>query len=42
MKKILDKIFYIFMDEYYVLHFHQVKPKIKYYVVKVFKYNMYT
>jgi hypothetical protein len=29
------------MDEYYVLHFYQVKPTIKYYLVKIYIYNMY-
>jgi hypothetical protein len=28
--KILDPKKYIFMDEYYVLHFYEVKPTIKY------------
>ncbi len=31
-----------FMDEYYVLHFYQVKPTIKYYLVKNLIYNMHT
>jgi len=29
------------MDEYYVIHFYQVKPIIKYLLVKKFIYNMY-
>ncbi len=33
--------FFFFMDEYYVLHFYQVKPTIKYYLVKIYIYNMY-
>jgi hypothetical protein len=33
MIKILEKL-YICMDEYYVSHFYQMKPIIKYYLVK--------
>jgi len=33
MIKLLDQKIYIFMDEYYVLHFYQVRPRIKYYLV---------
>jgi len=29
------------MDEYYVIHFYQVKPTIKYYLVKKIICNMY-
>jgi len=32
----------IYMDEYYVSHFYQMKPTIKYYLVKIIIYNMYT
>jgi hypothetical protein len=42
MIKLLDQINYVFMDEYYVLHFYQVRPTIKYYLVKNVIYNMYT
>ncbi len=42
MKSILEQKNYIFMDEYYVLHFYKVKPTIKYYLAKTFIYNMYT
>jgi hypothetical protein len=38
MIKISD---YISMDEYYVIHSYQVKPKIKYLLVKKFMCNMY-
>jgi len=34
MLKVLDQKHYIFMDEYYVLHFYQVRPTIKYYLVR--------
>jgi hypothetical protein len=34
MIKLLEQNIYFFMDEYYVLHFYQVKPTIKYYLVK--------
>jgi hypothetical protein len=30
------------MDEYYVLHFYQVKRTIKYFSIKYIKYIMYT
>jgi hypothetical protein len=39
MIKLLDQKNYIFMDEYYVLHFYQVTPTIKYYLV-IYIYNM--
>ncbi len=32
----------ICMDEYYVSHFYQMKPIIKYYLVKIMIYNIYT
>jgi len=34
MIKTLDQKSFISMDEYYVIHFYQVKPTIKYYLVK--------
>jgi hypothetical protein len=40
MIKILDQKSYISMDEYYVIHFYQVKPTIKYYLVNIIC-NMY-
>jgi len=33
MIKILDQKNYISMDEYYVIHFYQMKPTIKYTLV---------
>jgi len=33
---------YIRMDKYYVSHFYQIKPTIKYYLVKITTYNIYT
>ncbi len=30
------------MDKYYVLHFYQMKPTMKYYLFRKFIYNMYT
>jgi len=41
MIKALDQKCFISMDEYYVIHFYQVKPTIKYYLVKNFICNMY-
>jgi hypothetical protein len=41
MIKTLDQKCCIFMDEYYVIHFYQVKPTLKYYLVKSFICNMY-
>jgi len=43
MIKILNQKIYIVMDEYYVLHFYQVRPTIK--ILFSYKkriYNMYT
>jgi len=42
MIKLLDQKNYIFMNEYYVLHFYQVRPTIKYYLVYIYIhiYNM--
>jgi hypothetical protein len=34
MIKLLNQKIYIVMDEYYVLHFYQVRPTIKYYLIK--------
>jgi hypothetical protein len=39
--KILDSKSYISMDEYYVIQFYQLKPTIKYYLVKNIVCNMY-
>jgi len=36
MIKLLDQKNNIFMDEYYVLHFYQVRPTIKYYLVYIY------
>jgi len=42
MIKLLDQKQYIFMDEYYVLYFYQVRPTIKYYLVfKIIYYKKY-
>jgi hypothetical protein len=41
MIKILDQKTYISMDEYYVIQFYQMKPTIKYYLMKTFMCNMY-
>jgi len=38
MIRLLDQKNYVFMNEYYVLHFYQVRPTIKYYLVKTFIY----
>ncbi len=42
MKKTLDHKICLFMDEYYALQFYEMKPTIKYYLVKMLLYNMYT
>jgi len=42
MIKLLDEKNYVFMHEYYVLHFYQVRPTIKYNLVEKFIYHMYT
>jgi hypothetical protein len=34
MIKLLNQNRYIVMDDYYVLHFYQVRPTIKYYLIK--------
>jgi len=41
MIKLLDQKNYVFMNEYYVLHFYQVRPTIKYYLVKTYIYKKY-
>jgi len=38
MVKILDQENYIFVDEYCVLHFYQIKSTIKYHLVKKIVY----
>jgi len=42
MIKLLNQKIYIVMDEYYVLHFYQVRPTIRYYLVTKRIYNIHT
>jgi len=41
MINILDPKSYIFINEYYAIHFYQMKPIIKYYLIKTIICNMY-
>jgi len=41
MINILDQKTYIFINEYYAIHFYQMKPIAKYYLMKKIICNMY-